>query len=209
MKDAAEDFTRATRLYAVGGVAAMVALWLACFVYLPAPADMSDRWARLGFAAGWLAVAALFGLTAAVEAGAHERLQTNAFDPLAGHETRRLRVNLRYLQNTLEQTVLFGIGIIGLALTDSASPESSARAITACSIVWIVARYLFWIGYHRSSGVRVIGIAGLAQSLLVLLWLSARFGQAHFGLPGLIAPLIAFGLIEFALVRSTRDTSRP
>jgi hypothetical protein len=29
-------------------------------------------------------------------------VKTDAFDPLEGQETRRLKVNLRYLQNTLE-----------------------------------------------------------------------------------------------------------
>lgn len=40
----------------------------------------------------------------------HERLLTSPFDPLRGAVPHRLKVNLRYLQNTLEQLVLPAAG---------------------------------------------------------------------------------------------------
>src|SRR3546814_12370976 len=71
---------------------------------------------RLIYAFKWWCLALFFCFAMGVEAVAHERLQSPAFDPLTGYETRRLRVNLRYLQNTLEQLLLFPAALFGLAL---------------------------------------------------------------------------------------------
>ncbi len=40
----------------------------------------------------------------------HERLQLLSIDPLSDHETLRMKINLRYLQHTLEQLMLFILG---------------------------------------------------------------------------------------------------
>src|SRR5471030_3243668 len=90
-------------------------------------------------------IAVLFCLVAGVEAVAHERLSSPAFDPLASFETQRLRVNLRYLQNTLEQFVVFAVGLFGLAAYCPGG--ASMRAVVATAVVWIVARIAFWSGY--------------------------------------------------------------
>lgn len=202
MKDDAQVLGRSGKIGAAAGIAAAALLWLASYYGLPAPQGSGDSSSRLAFAGGWIAVALLFGLGMAVEAVAHERLQTDAFDPLSGNATRRLQINQRYLQNSLEQSVLFAGGLVALALLGNG--EASMRAITACAIVWIVTRYLFWLGYHRSSELRVIGIAGLAQSLVVLIWVTARFGYQHWGPAGATAPIIALLVIEAVLVTNTR-----
>ncbi|MGA7780986.1 MAG: hypothetical protein WCA85_25230 [Paraburkholderia sp.] len=68
-------------------------------------------------------VAVLFCLVTGFEAVAHERLTSPAFDPLAGFETHRLRVNQRYLQNTAEQIIVFAAALFGLA---AYCPDGSA-----------------------------------------------------------------------------------
>jgi uncharacterized MAPEG superfamily protein len=100
-----------------------------------------------------------------VEAVAHERLVSPAFDPLSGFETRRLRVNQRYPQNTLEQVVVFAAALFGLA---AYSPDGSAmRAIVASTAVWILARFAFWIGYHRGAAMRGLGAPSMALSTIM------------------------------------------
>jgi hypothetical protein len=54
-----------------------------------------------------------------------------------------MRINLRYLQNTLEQLVLFMPGVLGLAVY--CSDGGSMRAVAATTVVWIAARIAFWI----------------------------------------------------------------
>ncbi|MFM0134210.1 hypothetical protein [Paraburkholderia sediminicola] len=91
----------------------------------------------------------LFCLVTGVEGVAHERLTSPAFDLLADFETYRLRVNRRYLQNTVEQTIVCAASLFGLA---AYCPDgSSMRAVVATTVVRIVARAAFWLGYHRSA----------------------------------------------------------
>ena len=60
-----------------------------------------------------------------------------------------MRVNLRYLQNTFEQLAVFVPGLFGLAVY--CTNGELMRAVVATTVVWIVARAAFLIGYHRSA----------------------------------------------------------
>jgi hypothetical protein len=84
-----------------------VALWLATYFGLPPLAGMEETLARLVFALKCSCIAILFCFLTGIEAVAHERLRSPAIDPLSGYETLRMTINLRYLQNTLEQLMLF------------------------------------------------------------------------------------------------------
>jgi uncharacterized MAPEG superfamily protein len=148
-------------------MAVSLALWFALVQFLPPLTGMESAGARLIVALKCLVLATLFCLVAGVEAVAHERLQSDAFDPLEGHETKRLRVNLRYLQNRLEQIVIFAAGLFGLALY--LDTGESMRVVVASTIVWVLNRYAFWIGYHRSAAMRGLGAPSMALSLIMLL----------------------------------------
>jgi uncharacterized MAPEG superfamily protein len=191
---------RATMLPIALSAPVALALWFAVAYLAPLPEGIEGVPARLLLALKCVCVAALFCLAAGVEAVAHERLVSPAIDPLAGYETRRLRVNQRYLQNTLEQFVLFAIGVCGLAVY-SASPGP----VLATTAVWIVARAAFWIGYHYGSAQRAYGAPGLALSLIVLLYVCARFGFELAGIVGAIVPVVLFLLIEAVLFWGTRS----
>ncbi|HEX3412806.1 MAG TPA: MAPEG family protein [Stellaceae bacterium] len=146
-------------------------------------------------------------LATGVEAVAHERLSSPAFDPLSGFETQRLRVNQRYLQNTLEQILVFTAGLFGLA---AYCPDGSAmRAVLATSVVWILARFAFWIGYHRSAAMRGLGAPGMALSMIVLLYVAGRIGYEVGGFVAAAVPVMIFIAIEIFLFRSTRPLPPP
>jgi hypothetical protein len=177
-------------------------LWLAVAFFAPPLTAVDDLGARMLFTLKCLSFAVLFCLVLGVEAVAHERLMSPAFDPLAGFETRRLRVNQRYLQNTLEQIVVFGVGLFGLA---AYAPDGFAmRAILATTVVWILARFAFWIGYHRSAAMRGLGAPAMALSMIVLLYVTARIGFDGGGFLGAALPVMAFVAIEIFLFRATR-----
>ncbi|HEX5182936.1 MAG TPA: MAPEG family protein [Allosphingosinicella sp.] len=167
---------------------------------------METLGARMLFALKCLCIATLFCFVTGIEAVAHERLQSAAFDPLAGYETKRLRVNLRYLQNTLEQLIVFGVGLFGLALycTDG----GAMRAVEATTATWIVARWAFWIGYHRSAAMRGLGAPSMAMSLIVLLYVAARIGGDVAGTAGVVGIILAFLAFEAMLFRATRAPSQ-
>ena len=177
-------------------------LWLAIAYLAPPLAGMDSLGGRMLFTLKCCCVAVLFCLVTGIEAVAHERLSSPAFDPLSGFETRRLRVNQRYLQNTLEQVLVFAAGLFGLA---AYSVDGSAmRAVLATTIVWILARFAFWIGYHRSAAMRGLGAPGMALSIIVLLYVAWRIGYEVGGFVGAAVPVVAFLAIETFLFRATR-----
>ncbi|QIE25765.1 hypothetical protein SBC1_49620 (plasmid) [Caballeronia sp. SBC1] len=182
-----------------------IALWLGIYYFMPPPDGMEEPLARLVFALKCCCFAILFCFLTGIEAVAHERLRSPAIDPLSGYETRRLTINLRYLQHTLEQLVLFVPGLFALAFY--CDNGHSMRAVLATTVVWIATRFAFWIGYHYGSQHRAIGAPGMMQSMLVLLYVCARIGYEIAGPAGAIAPLIAFGCVEAVLVRATRPVS--
>jgi hypothetical protein len=132
-------------------------------------------------------------VVAGVEAVAHERLFTAAIDPLAGVETKRMRVNFRFLSNTVEQYVVFAAGLLALWL------YASAKIIVIVTIVWVLARWAFWIGYHKSPLMRGIGAPGMLQSMIVLLYVAYRFGTDSYGAAVGIALLAVFAILEAIL----------
>jgi hypothetical protein len=186
------------------GVAAAVALWFAVDRLMPPLAGMGDLSARMLVALKCCALAALFCFDTGIEAVAHERLQSAAFDPLAGQETRRLRVNKQYLQNTLEQIVLFAVGLFGLAAYSVDGGEM--RRVIATTAVWIVFRLAFWLGYHRSAAMRGAGAPSMIVGLLVLLYVCARIGDELAGTAGATAVVAAFLAFEAVLFFGTRDS---
>lgn len=168
------------------GTVATAALWLGLLSYLPPPATANGFVTALGCAA----IAALLALVPGIEAIAHERLVTPAVDPLAGYETQRMRVNQRYLSNTVEQFIVFAAGL--LLLSFYASP----RILAIITIVWVATRWAFWAGYHRGPLLRGLGAPGIAQSLIVLLKAAYNFAFDAYGKPVAVTLLIVFGLIE-------------
>ena len=177
-------------------------LWFGTYYLLPPLVGMEDVVARLMFSLKCSCVAILFCFVTGIEAVAHERLRSPAIDPLSGYDTHRMRVNLRYLQNTLEQLVPFVAGVFGLAVY--CSDGRSMRAVAATTVVWIVARVAFWVGYHRSSTQRGIGAPGMVVSIVVLLYVCARFGFEIAGTVGAIVPLVLFGGAEGVLFWATK-----
>ena len=191
---------RATMLPIALSTPVAIALWFGIAYLAPMPGWVEGVPARLLLALKCVCVAALFCLATGVEAVAHERLVSPAIDPLAGYETRRMRVNQRYLQNTLEQFVLFAVGLCGLAVY-----VASPGPVVATTVVWTLARAAFWIGYHRGSAQRAYGAPGLALSLIVLLYVSARFGFELAGPVGAVVPVVLFLGIEGFLFWATRS----
>jgi len=187
---------------AVGSVIA-VGVWFAVLGALPPLTGLEDLGARMAFTLKCFGVAVLFTLVLGVEAVAHERLMSPAFNPLDGFETPRLRVNQRFLQNTLEQTVVFAAALFGLA---AYSPTGGAmRAVVATSVVWTLGRILFWLGYHRSAAGRAIGEPGsMVLSMIVLIYVACRFGAELAGPIGGYATLALFLAAEASLFWFTR-----
>lgn len=205
MAELTEDW-RQERKSGMGAIAASMAisllLWFALYRFLPPLSGMDELGARMLVALKCLAFATLFTLVAGVETIAHERLQSAAFDPLAGHQTVRLRVNLRFLQNTLEQIVIFAVGLFALAAY--LDNGEAMRAIIATTVVWVLNRYAFWIGYHRSAAMRGLGAPSMAIGLIMLLYVVVRTGGDLAGTAGAIVAIVLYLAVEAVLFWKTR-----
>jgi hypothetical protein len=194
---------RKSGMLAIGAsVAVSAVIWVALWQLLPPLVGMDSIGARMLVALKCVALATLFCLVGGVEAIAHERLQSNAFDPLQGQETKRLRVNLRYLQNTLEQTFVFAVGLFGLAAyLDSGS---AMRIVIATTVIWILNRFAFWVGYHRSAAMRGLGAPSMVIGLVMLLYVVARIGGDIAGAAGMVIAIALFLALEAVLFLKTR-----
>ena len=199
MADQVTPAQRRTTLSAIAAsAAAAVLLWFLLLRFLPAPANAEP----LPTALACCAIAALLTLVMGVEAIAHERLVTPAIDPLAGFETRRMRVNFRYLSNTVEQYIVFAAGLLAVAA------YISPRLLVIVTIVWIVTRWAFWIGYHFSPLLRGIGAPGMLQSMIVLLYVAWRWGNDAYGAAAGILLLAIFVAIEAFLFWAVKRPSQ-
>ena len=172
----------------------LAAVWYFVAYHTPIIVGMVSPQQRFDFALGCCAIAGFLCLAIGVEAVARDRLFSPAIDPLSGFETRRLRINKQYLQNTLEQFVLFAIGTLNFIpfLKDG----SDMRYILAITIVWILSRYIFWISYHRAPLDRIYGLFGMFQSLVVLGLSVFLFAQKTFGVISAWLAIAVFCLVE-------------
>lgn len=199
MTDQVTPGQRRTTMSGIAASAVVVALvWYVLLRFLPAPAGAEP----LTTALACCAIAALLTLVMGVEAIAHERLVTPAIDPLAGFETRRMRVNFRYLSNTVEQFIVFGAGLLAL------SAYAPSRILVIVSIVWILARWAFWIGYHFSPLLRGFGAPGMLQSMVVLLYVAWRWGNDAYGAAAGVLLIAIFVGIEAFLFWAVKQPSQ-
>jgi uncharacterized membrane protein YecN with MAPEG domain len=151
-KTARKRFILGSAPFMVPGTLAALA---GAYALVPPLRGLEDPVARFALAARWLVVAMLpYVATCATIATA--RLREGAHDPTRGEESPTLKIHCRVMQNTLEQLVWFGVCLLAIAPLLSAS---EARVVPIASVVFVVARLLFWRGYLRSGTLgRALGV---------------------------------------------------
>lgn len=158
---------------ASGVIGMIVMVWLLARV-IPASAIPDTAADRIAYALRWATPAALlfFFMVAAV---GNARFKSEAIDPTAGKESPRMIVDGRVADNTLQQLVLFLVGLLGLSVT---LPPERLSVIAAVAITFVVARSIFWFGYRIHPLYRAPGFSSTAYlnlgMLLATLWLWIR-----------------------------------
>ena len=143
---------------AASGVIAMVlVVWLLAEV-IPPPAIADLPGERLAYALKWSAVAVLPLLLMIVAVG-NARFRSEAIDPTLGKEDAKTVVNCRAADNTLQQFVLFLVGMLALSVT---LPFYRLSIVAAVTIAFVVSRLAFWIGYRIRPAYRAPGFAATA-----------------------------------------------
>ncbi len=83
-----------------------------------------------------------------------------------------LDVNTRFILNTLEQFILFLIGLAGIAMY---APHTEAHSIPVLTALFLLGRMLFWVGYHKNPYLRAFGFGvTFYPTVGVFFWLLVR-----------------------------------
>jgi hypothetical protein len=149
---------------AISGIVAMVLLVSLLSTVIATPDIVESPGDRIAYAAPWAVVAAmpLFAMLAAI---GNERFLSEAIDPTLGKEDQKMVVNGRVADNTLQQFVLFLVGLIALACS---VPRERLSIIPAAAITFVVMRIVFWIGYRIHPLYRAPGFSSVAYMNLFI-----------------------------------------
>lgn len=96
-------------------------------------------------------------------------------DMWIGQEVKRysaLDINNRFILNTVEQFILFVVGLSGIALF---APYQEAHSIPVLTSLFLLGRALFWYGYHKNPYLRAFGFGiTFYPTIGVYMWLLIR-----------------------------------
>ncbi|MEG4021586.1 MULTISPECIES: MAPEG family protein [unclassified Microcoleus] len=110
----------------------------------------------------------LLMLFAGIVAVGNGRFSSPAINPLANAESEAMRINVRYLSNTLEQFVLFFVGSLILS---TFLDTYSIKLIPILATLFVFGRIAFWIGYLKEPIERAFGLGvTLYPTIAVLIY---------------------------------------
>ena len=142
---------------ASGVILMLVGVWWLTGV-LPQPSIPDALGERIAYAlrANVVALVPLFLMLITI---GNSRFFSDAIDPTRRAESEKVQVDGRVAGNTLEQS--FGFAVASLAVSTLVSFEH-LQVVWAATIVFVVARMTFWIGYRMHPLYRAPGFAATA-----------------------------------------------
>jgi hypothetical protein len=75
----------------------------------------------------------------------NERFLSKAIDPTRHAEDANIEINGRVADNTLQQNFVFAVASLALA---TVVPFEYIQVVWASAIWFVIARFMFWYGYH-------------------------------------------------------------
>jgi MAPEG family len=160
---------------AATGVAAMALSVCALTNALPTPMIADTLGERLAYAlrANIVAIVPFFIMLITV---GNSRFLSEAIDPTRRAEGRSLEIDGRVADNTLQQNFVFAIATLALS---TVVRLQNLQVVWACTIVFVIARAVFWLGYrlnplYRAPGMSATLYMNLGMILYVLLYTFVR-----------------------------------
>jgi hypothetical protein len=157
---------------AASGVATMaLGVWILTAV-LPVPLVDDALAERLTYALSANVFALLPFFVMLVTVG-NARFRSDAIDPTRHAESRNLEIDGRVADNTLQQNFVFAV--VSLALSTIVAAHH-LQVVWACTIVFVIARCVFWVGYrmdplYRAPGMAATAYLNLGMILFVVYWI--------------------------------------
>jgi len=118
--------------------------------WVPLDWTLGDRIAPVIKAAVFAILPAVIGICMV----AAQRLDPNMWVGRTAKPNSALDINTRFILNTFEQFILYFIGNAALALY---CPLEEARTLIILTILFVLGRLLFWVGYHVNPFLRAFG----------------------------------------------------
>ena len=143
---------------AASGVLGMAtSVWLLTQA-LPAPVLSDTPGERLAYAlrANMVAIIPFFIMLITI---GNSRFLSDAIDPTRNAESATMDIDGRVSDNTLQQNFVFALATLAVS---TLVPLHSLQVVWACTIVFIVARALFWVGYRINPLYRAPGMSATA-----------------------------------------------
>jgi hypothetical protein len=153
---------------AASGVAVMALSVWALTNALPAPTIPDTPGDRLAYALLPNIVALVPFFIMLITVG-NSRFLSEAIDPTRRAESRTMEIDGRVADNTLQQNFVFAVATLALS---TVVPLQQLQVVWACTIVYVVARAVFWLGYRINPLYRAPGMSGTAyMNLGMILYL--------------------------------------
>jgi hypothetical protein len=143
---------------AASGVLGMaLSVWLLTKV-LPAPMITDSPGERLAYAlrANIVAIVPFFIMLITI---GNSRFLSDAIDPTRHAESASMDIDGRVCDNTLQQNFVFALASLAVS---TVVPLQHLQVVWACTIVYVVARAVFWLGYRINPLYRAPGMSGTA-----------------------------------------------
>lgn len=140
---------------ASSGVISMIVLVTLLYWILPNITGMGDVLDRIIFTLR-INVLAVLPLFVGIVTVANNRFMSEAIDPLRHAEDRATVINSKFVDNTLQQNLVFFVGTMALSTFLDAH---SIKIILVLTLVFVFARIAFWIGYRINPLYRAPGMA--------------------------------------------------
>jgi len=124
--------------------------------------DFASPTRALGFALACGALTLILGV-AWTARSRHMISNIDGSQPQSGNP---LDITLRYNKNTAEQLLIFTLASFAFA---AAYPETTKSLLPVMGIWFLIARLMFWWGYHKHPLRRAIGFASTFHPTIILL----------------------------------------
>ena len=155
---------------ATGIVTMAVSVWVLASV-LPTPPIPDALAERLSYAlrANVFALVPFFVMLITI---GNSRFLSEAIDPTRRAESAPMQIDGRVADNTLQQNFVFAVASLAMSTT---IPLPHLQVIWACAIVFLVARFVFWLGYRINPLYRAPGMSATAyMNLGIILYVLFR-----------------------------------
>jgi len=159
---------------ASGGLGMATCVWLLTH-FLPVPTISDTPGERLAYAlrANMVAIIPFFIMLITI---GNSRFLSAAIDPTRNAESATMDIDGRVSDNTLQQNFVFALASLAVS---TLVPLPQLQVVWACTIVFIVARTLFWVGYrinplYRAPGMSATAYMNLGMILYVVYGTFAR-----------------------------------